>query len=117
MSWYVTRYQRLVDLAQQELSKLADILIAIENEAGKVAATKDNKKHYCEWLQSIEIINTEYIAGLPTYRFTIEERTKVEKELVKVDRQIRDYQTIIDSNVKQRNVYKKELKDLLSKYG
>lgn len=117
LTWYVKRYERLVGLAEAEMSRLADIMIAIQNEAGKVATTKQNKAVFREWLEKIGVVDTDYIASLPTYRFTIEERKKVEKQLVDVNRQMKEYKSIIESPVKQRNIYKKELKDLLAKYG
>jgi DNA gyrase/topoisomerase IV subunit A len=117
LTWFVKRYQRLSDIANDDMSRMADILFAIENNAGQVATTKLNKKDYCEWLEKIGIVNIEYIANLPTYRFTIEEKQKVEKQLVATNRIFNEYQEIIGSSVKQKNIYIKELQALLAKYG
>lgn len=117
LTWYVARYKFFSSQVEFELSKYRDIITAIDNDAGKVATSKKDKKEYCEWLQSIGITNIDYIAALPTYRYTIEEKRKIEKLITQADKELIEYQSIINTPLKQKNIYKKELEALLSKYG
>lgn len=117
LTWYVKRYWHLIDLLKKDLSRYYDIIKAIDNNAGKVAQSKKDKSQYCEWLSQIGIVNLDYIATLPTYRYTLDERAKVEKLIASCEKEVKEYLSIIDSPTKQKNVYKKELESLLAKYG
>lgn len=117
LGWYVKRYERLKSLLEQDMQRYRDIITAIDNDAGKVASTKRNKSDFIDWLTGIGIVNVEYIATLPTYRYTMDEREKVAKTLTAAEKQLAEYVSIISSDVKRKNIYKKELQDVLKKFG
>jgi DNA gyrase subunit A len=117
LTWYVKRYQHLMMLLDHDISKYTDIIKAIDNDAGKVAVIKKDKKEYCDWLASISIVNVDYIAALPTYRYTLDERSKVEKLLAQALKNKMEYQSIIDTPAKQKAIYKKELEEVIAKHG
>lgn len=117
LQWYVARYERLKGLLEDDIQRYRDIITAIDNDAGRVAASKKNKKDYETWLSTIGVVNLEYISSLPTYRYTVEEREKIEKKLADALKLHADYVEILGSETKRRNIYKKELKDILKKYG
>lgn len=117
LGWYIKRYERLKSMIEDDIQKYKDIITAIDNDAGNVATTKKNRTDYESWLGVIGVINLEYISSLPTYRYTLEERAKVEKKLADAEKQLAEYVEILGSEVKRKNIYKRELKEVLSKYG
>lgn len=117
LSWYVIRYQRLSNIIKEDLIALKDIIIAIDNNAGQIASTKQDKKDFCQWLGTIGIKNVDFIASMPTYRYTINERNRVEKTIQQQSNLLNEYQHILESDLKRKNIYKKELQSLLDKYG
>lgn len=117
LGWYVKRYERLKMLLEQDMQRYRDVITAIDNDAGKVATTKRNKADFVDWLSSISIVNLDYIATLPTYRYTMDEREKVVKMLSSAEKQLDEFNAIIASDVKRKNIYKKELQEVLQKFG
>lgn len=117
LGWYVQRYSRLLDLIKVEIQRYLDIILAIDNDAGKVATTKADKKEYETWLANIGVVHTDYISTLPTYRFTLNERDKTEKNLRKAEKQRDEYVSILGSERKRKNIYKRELAEVLETYA
>ena len=117
LGWYVNRYERLLDLVKVEIQRYQDIIIAIDNDAGKVATTLKDKKEYEAWLNEIGVTFTDYIATLPTYRFTLSEREKTEKSLARAEKERDEYISILGSERKRKNIYKRELVKVLEDYG
>lgn len=117
LQWYVNRYERLKSMLEDDIQRYRDIITAIDNDAGKVAASKNNKKEYEQWLGEIGVVNLEYISSLPTYRYTIEEREKIESKLNGALKLHAEYVEILGSETKRKNIYKKELREVLKKYG
>ncbi len=62
------------------------------------------------------IVSLDYIADLPVYRFTEEERLKNEKRIEEAEAQMKEYNALLSSEDKRREVYTAELQDVLSKY-
>lgn len=116
LDWYVQRYERLKGMIEKDIQKYLDILLAIKKDAGKIAGTKKNKAEYENWLRTIGVVNDQYISGLPTYRYTEEERIKVENMLVSANKQRKEYITILGSKVKRRNIYKNELEEICTMF-
>ena len=117
LGWYVARYERLLDLIKVEIQRYQDIITAIDNDAGKVATTLKDKKEYETWLSDIGVVHTDYISTLPTYRFTLNERDKVEKNLKRAEKERDEYVAILGSERKRKNIYKRELVKVLEDYG
>ncbi len=117
LTWYVQRYQRLKNLISLDIQKYKDIITAIEHNAGKIAPTMNNKREFQDWLLSLGIINDDYISSLPSYKYTKEEREKVQKLLSSAGKELDNYNNILSSETKRRNIYKKELKEVLTNFG
>jgi len=116
LKWYVPRYERLNDMLSIDIQRYKDVITAIENNAGQVASTLKDKKKLQEWLSSLGIVYDDYIASLPSYRYTIDERNKTETLLGKALRQQLIYEGILSSEIKRKNIYKNELKELLTRF-
>lgn len=116
LEWYVKRYERLRDLLQHELQRYYDIRIAIKNNAGAVARKCQNRGEFKDWLEAIKIINLDYIADLPVYRFTEDERLKNEERIKEGETQLAEYLDLLSNEGKRRKIYTQELEDTLKKY-
>ena len=66
-------------------------------------------------LESGGIVNVDYIADLPLYRFTHEELEKNDQKITKLQSQINEYDELLGSETKRIAVYVAELKDVLEK--
>lgn len=117
LGWYVNRYERLLKLIEIEIRRYMDIIIAIDNDAGKVATTMADKKAYETWLSEIGVSFTDYISTLPTYRFTLNERDKTEKNLSRAEKERDEYVAILGSERKRKNIYKRELVKVLEDHS
>lgn len=116
LNWYIVRYERLAQMLRADISKYLDILLAIKYNIGNVARKTRSRTELKEYLQIIKIINLDYIADLPVYRFTEEEKIKVETKLEEAEKQLKIYDELILSSEKRREVYISELKDILKQH-
>jgi len=116
LGWYVARYERLKSIIEDDIQKEVDIITAIDQQAGLVATKKQTKKDFDSWLQDIGIVNVSYISGLPTYRYTLDERAKVEKSLTTNREILSEYVTILGSEDIRRAIYINELKDIKKQF-
>lgn len=117
LSWYQKRYERLLELLRVDIQKYKDILLAIQkNVAGssKKSANRSELKALCE---TIGIVYIDYIADLPIYRFTEDEKEKVENKLKEALVIEADYLDILAKPDRQKAIYVTELKEVLKKYG
>jgi DNA gyrase/topoisomerase IV subunit A len=117
LTFYSKRYEKIKKSLITDIQKYKDVILAINNNAGNMATKMKNKKEFKEWLISINIINDEYISNLPAYRYTKEEKNKIEKILIKQQKELDNVNQILSSEIKRKNIYKKELNEILSKYG
>ena len=117
LQWYVQRYERLRDLLQAELQRHYDVRIAIKHKASTTAAKCDSRAELKEWLDAIKIVNVDYIADLPVYRFTEEERLKNEEKIKEGETQLKVYLDLLSSEAKRRKVYISELEEVLKNYS
>ena len=116
LEWYLTRYQRLKELLEKDIQRYRDIILAIANNVGDKGRKCANKKELTEWLSSIGVVYTEYVADLPVYRLTIEEAKKAQNKLDEALVTLEEYQALIDSPEERKKVYIQELKDVKKKY-
>ena len=116
LKWYYDRYEKLLKELQEEIQKYKDILQAIKKNVGGTAKKVKSRAELIEYLREIDIVNVDYIAGFPVYRFTVEEKDKTEKKLVKALALAKKYEELLGSETKRRNVYKKELEEVLDRY-
>lgn len=116
LKWYVNRYERLLKLLEAQIRRYLDILIAIKHDAGGVSRTKANRAEYKTWLESIGVKDSEYISSLPSYRYTIEERSKIEQLLREAIEQKAEYEKILSSEDERKKIYIQELAAVRKKY-
>lgn len=116
LQWYVKRYERLKALLTLELQKYYDIRIAITGNAGAVARKCESRSEFKEWLEAKKIVNLDYIADLPVYRFTEEEKLKNEQRITEALAQLEEYDELLSSEPKRRKVYASELEEVLRNY-
>jgi len=116
LSFYPKRYKRLIKLNEEEIKKLNDIIVAIENDLGKKARDVKNKSELKIICENLGICDTEYISSLPLYRFTIEEYEKTKNRIAELEKEIEEYKKIIADIDLQKRIYIDELKEIRKKY-
>ena len=117
LGFFPTRYARLIQLNLAEISRLNDIVLAIDNDLGGQAKKIKNKGDLVAFITKIGVVDIEYIASLPVYRFTQEEYDKAKNRIAELETQNADYQNIIDDVDRQKNIYMEELKDVKKRFG
>lgn len=117
LKWYVNRYERLRDLIKDELQRYYDIRTAIKHSAGSVARKCKNRAELKEWLETIKIVNLDYIADLPIYRFTADEDLKNEERIKEAEAKLKEYNDLLSSETKRRNIYINELEQILKNFN
>lgn len=117
LKWYVNRYERLRDLLLLDIQKYLDIRTAIKNNVGGVARKIQSRSELKDFLAEIKIVNIDYIADLPVYRFTEEERLKNEERLKEAEAQLKIYNELLESEEKRKKVYISELQEILTKHN
>lgn len=116
LKWYVTRYERLRDLLEIDLQRYYDIRTAIKHNVGGAARKIQSRTELKDFLQEIGIAHLDYIADLPIYRFTEEERLKNEERIKEAEAQMQEYLDLLSSEDKRKKVYIAELQEVLAKY-
>jgi DNA gyrase/topoisomerase IV subunit A len=116
LGWYVQRYERLRDILKLDLQRYYDIRCAIKNNVSALARKIESRSELKECLAELKIVHVDYIADLPIYRFTEEERVKNEQRIVDGEAQLQEYLDMLASEDKRKKVYINELQDVLGKY-
>jgi DNA gyrase/topoisomerase IV subunit A len=114
LGWYVKRYERLRDLLNVELQRSYDIRLAIKHKIGAVAQKTASRAELKELLKQLKIVNLDYIADLPVYRFTEDERVKNEERIKQGEKQLKEYEKMLSSEGERRKVYITELQQILT---
>lgn len=117
LKWYQNRYERLRDLLKLDLQRYYDIRTAIKNNVSGVARKTESRAELKELLEVLKIVNLDYIADLPVYRFTEEERIKNEQRIKEGEAQLQEYLDLLSNEGKRRKVYINELEEVLKKYS
>jgi len=117
LSFFPARYRRLIQLNDNEISRLNDIVLAIDNDLGGQAKNIKNKGDLITFIESIGVIDIEYISSLPIYRFTEEEYDKAKNRIDELQTQNKDYNDIIDDIDRQKSIYIEELKEVKRKFA
>lgn len=115
--YYTARYQRLLDLVKADLQRYIDIRNAIKNNISAFAKKTQSRTELKELLFDLGIINTDYIADLPVYRFTQEEDAKNEQRIKEAQMTISEYERLLTSDPERRKIYISELQEILSNYN
>lgn len=117
LQWYIERYQRLLLIAQTKYQQCIDIRTAIKKNVSKAAKELGSRKEMKELLSSLGIVNIDYIADLPVYRFTQEEFEKNEKRIAELGEEMEDYNDLLSNDARRKKVYIKELEEILKNYS
>lgn len=117
LGFYLIRYQRLYDEVYYQLRRLYDIEQAIKIKAGSLALKCTSRTEFKEALSAMEINDVDYIADLPVYRFTEEERDKNLQKIKELEQQLKHYQHLIDSEQARKDVYASELSTILTNFN
>jgi DNA gyrase/topoisomerase IV subunit A len=117
LGWYVARYERLRSMLLNDLQRYYDIRTAIKHNVSSVARKTESRSELREYLATIKIVHVDYIADLPIYRFTEEERLKNEERIKEAEAQLKIYDDLLASEDKRKKVYTQELEEVLSKYS
>lgn len=117
LGWYVNRYERLRDLIKLDLQRYYDIRTAIKNNVSSLARKIQSRSALKMQLEVFGIVNLDYIADLPVYRFTEEERIKNEERIKEAEATLQEYLYLLASEDKRRKVYISELQEVLTKYN
>lgn len=112
LQWYVNRYERLADNLEIDIQRYKDVLRAINRNVGGVAKKIASRSELKEFLKEIGIVHIDYIADLPVYRFTEEEKQKTEQKLADALSLMKEYKALLKSESKRREVFINELKDV-----
>lgn len=115
LGWYVKRYERFRDLLNAELQRYYDIRLAIKHKIGAVALKTASRTELKELLKQLKVVNLDYIADLPVYRFTEEERLKNEQRIKEGEKQLKEYEQMLSNEGERRKVYISELQEILTK--
>jgi DNA gyrase subunit A len=116
LGWYKVRYERLAKLLQEEIQRYLDILLAIKKNVGGTARQVKSRGELKDILTNLGIVYIDYIADLPIYRFTEEEKEKVEAKLAEAEARMKTYKQLLKSEDDRRKVYVEELREIASKY-
>lgn len=117
LGWYVQRYERLRNLLQNDLQRYYDIRTAIVNNIGAAARKTQSRAELKQLLEAFGVTHLDYIADLPVYRFTEDERLKNEERIKEAEAQMKEYEDLLASEDKRRSVYVSELTEVLQKYN
>ena len=112
VQFYVQRFERLKELLEINIQKYKDIILAVNKNIGGVAKKIKSKDELREYLEALGIVHIEYIADLPVYRFTTEEKEKVQEKLNEALKTLKYYNSMLKSPTKRRDLYVEELKEI-----
>lgn len=117
LTWYEKRYERLASLLEIDIQKYKDIITAIRKNVGNAARNTKSRAELKRKLKTYGIVHVDYIADLPIYRFTEEEKNKTQKKLSEAETLLLEYEDLLSSEPKRKKIYIKELTEILKKYG
>lgn len=117
LKWYKNRYERLSKLLGEDIQRYLDILLAIKKNVGGTVKATQSRAELKEYLAEIGIVYVDYIADLPIYRFTEEEKRKIEEKLADAEKLMKRYKTLLKDEGERRMIFIEELKEVLSKYN
>ncbi|MNH20067.1 hypothetical protein D3C79_798210 [compost metagenome] len=117
LTWYVPRFERLKELLLRDIQRYLDVLLAIKKDAGGVAKKTENRQAFLTWLSSIGVVDVDYVASLPVYRFTQAEAAIVEGKLAEARKTLAEYDEYLTSESKRTELFITELKEVVKKHG
>jgi len=116
LGWYKPRYERLAALLEEKIQRYRDILIAIDKNVGSKLKKTQTRADLKDYLKTLKIIHVDYIADLPIYRLTEDEKRKIEDKLKDALKTLEEYNSLISSEDARKQVYISELQEVLKNY-
>lgn len=116
LTFYKQRYQLLKEQLDVQIQRYKDVICAINNDVGSKARKVASRKELITYLGTLSIVYTDYISDLPVYRFTEEEKAKVQAKLDEALKTAKLYDELIKSDDKRKEVYIDELKTVLKRF-
>jgi topoisomerase-4 subunit A len=112
LSWYVNRFQTLLDRVNQQIVRHQDIVLAIDNKANVKAAEVQNRDFLKQRLATLGVRDVDAISQLPIYRFTPEEAEKSRARLKELVEEQQLYQRLLSDENERKKVYIADLKQI-----
>lgn len=117
---YIDRYTRLSTEASDELIYWQTIAALIDNAFMKKLGTFEDKAGMIEEINRIANLvklsptdkHIDKIVNLPTYRWTKQFEKEVRDNITRLEKDIKEYEAILKSKTKIKNIYIKELTDV-----
>lgn len=116
LGFYVERYKRLAGLLEKDIQRYKDVILAIKKKVNAVASRTASRGELKLLLKEIGIVNLDYIADLPVYRFTEEEKKKMEQKIKDATAELAGYKKLISSKAERTKVYISELQNIGKRY-
>lgn len=116
LKWYVNRYEKMANDIKKDIQRYKDILKAIEKNVGSVARKTQDKEELRMLLEAYGIVNIEYIADLPVYRFTENEKDKTTKKLNDSLTTLSEYEKLLNDEQLRKAEYINDLKVILNNF-
>lgn len=113
LAYYKDRYQRLLDIAIADIQRYYDIRMAIKHNVAGIAKKTESRTELKEVLVGLKIVNLDYIADLPVYRFTEAENIKNDERIKDMLVTITNYEHLVASDSERKKVYITELQEIL----
>lgn len=117
LTWYIPRFERLKELLLRDIQRYLDVLLAIKKDAGGVAKKMENRQAFLTWMTSIGVVDIDYVASLPVYRFTQAEAAVVEAKLADARKTLAEYDQYLTSEQMRTDLFISELKEVVKKHG
>lgn len=114
--WYKARYQRLAKLLAIDIQRYQEVIAAINMNLGSLARKIKTRGEMKRFLVEKKFTHIDYIADLPVYRFTEDEKRKTEKKLEEALALMKKYTTLLENPKERSKVYISELQSILKKF-
>jgi len=116
LAFYVQRYKRLARLLEDDIQKYNDVILAITKKINVTASKVASRQELKLLLKEVGIVNLDYIADLSVYRFTQDEKKKMEQKIKDANGDLKVYKKLISSKAERTTVYIDELQQIAKQF-
>lgn len=116
LKWFYNRFEKQICQLEVELVRHQDVVTAAKANITKKLPEFASKVELCDWLKTLKITNIDYVASLPTYRFTKGEIIATQKMCEEIQGDLDALETLIHDPLAVKAVYIGELKEILANY-
>ena len=122
IGYFKDRYNRLLSIENSKLTLNKLLLCCMKNDIAGEMKNLKNKKSVVQFITDLATNNSlnptadqiDYCATLPLYRWAVDEIAAVEDAINENNKQINEYISILGSDRKIKNIYKKEVQYLMT---